>query len=142
MSRVLTVNRYTRLSVLLLAAYWPLLLFLFHVPMAPQPPREGIQPDKTVHFIAYGGLAFLFAWVCWPWGGGSESRNWTWLVKRVLLVFAAVCLHGLLDEWTQPLTGRAFDWYDLQADAIGAVLGLGAFVALATQPRLSHWTQW
>jgi VanZ family protein len=37
---------------------------------------------------------------------------------------------GLLDEATQPLTGRDFDWFDWLADILGAVTGLIVYEAL------------
>jgi VanZ family protein len=36
---------------------------------------------------------------------------------------AAVITYGLLDEFTQPLTGRDFDWFDWAADIGGAAVG-------------------
>jgi VanZ family protein len=38
-------------------------------------------------------------------------------------VLAAVIAYGLLDEFTQPWTGRDFDWFDWAADIGGATCG-------------------
>jgi VanZ family protein len=140
--KAIAVNRYSRLSVLLLLAYLPLLVFMFHVPIEQRPSTGAISPDKTVHFVAYGLFGFLAAWVAWPWGDESVRRTRVWLAKRAALVFAALTLYGALDELTQPWTGRACELNDLQADMIGAAIGIGVFTVLAVQPRLMRFAQW
>jgi len=100
-----------------LAVYW-LVLFLATHWRNPWP-RGGTPsyPDKLVHFTAYGILAGLAVYAI---GNRLSVRG---LAKRAAAILAVVIAYGLLDEFTQPLTGRDFEWLDWAADIGGAVCG-------------------
>ena len=112
-----------RASTLAVAMYWFALLAGTHWPRQFLP-RENLlfSKDKLLHFSAYAGLTFLLL-------------NAVRLRRRVRPASAAaafgqaalVCLvvsaSGLLDEITQPLVGRDFEWYDWLADSTGSICG-------------------
>lgn len=130
------VRTFSRASVWLLIVYWPILLVLMHMPLKPSKPKGPFQPDKVVHVLMYGALGFLICWVLWPWWNRNRQRDLTTLVKYSALAVVMVTIHGIADELTQPWTARTCDIVDLAADFIGAVLAVGLFSYLATQPRL------
>jgi VanZ family protein len=114
----------TRLWQISLAIYWPAFVLLLHWPLKLKPAHPWDFSDKIVHTALYAILAFLVA-------GTIDALAHRWpaidrlsAIGRMALVFVAVCLHGLLDEVTQPLTSRTFDWWDLAADAVGAIVAL------------------
>ena len=121
-----------RLASWCLAIYWPVFVYIFHVPLEPRPPGDKLPLDKVVHFGAYAVLGFLLAWVVWPWWQQRVQRSYRQLAY-VLLV--ALMIHGAIDEVTQPLTGRNFEWLDLVADAIGGAAGIATFAWLAKVGR-------
>lgn len=67
-------------------------------------------PDKILHMLAFGGLAFLLSRTRW-----IRSK---WMLLFVMLVWA------MLDEITQaiPILGRTFSWLDVSAGALGITL--------------------
>jgi VanZ family protein len=97
--------------LLVLATHWP----------NPFPPEKDPRyPDKLVHFVAYAVLAFLAVPVISRVMSGDKRR----FQVALLLSWVAVAAFGLLDETTQPLTGRDFEWFDWLADSLGAACGL------------------
>ena len=113
----------------LLAIYWITLLTATHWPFKiPPQPQPMLSSDKALHFSAYAGLAFLFVLV-------AQLRRATGVgrVDRPIPIAALLMLTitaGFLDEITQPLTARDFEWMDWAADSLGAISGiaLGVFV--------------
>ncbi|MEX2561510.1 MAG: VanZ family protein [Pirellulales bacterium] len=105
----------------MLAVYWPLLLIATHWPRVDLPlqPRT-LHLDKLVHFSAYLVLAALVALSLPGRPLAATRRVWTTMLALLALVSAA----ALLDEWTQPWTGREFEWFDWLADTAGAACGL------------------
>jgi VanZ family protein len=82
--------------------------------------------DKRMHFIAYAGLAGLLAVVLTPWFDGARPSA---LRARQILAWSIAALaiavaFGLIDEATQPWTGRDFEWADWHADIYGATVGV------------------
>jgi VanZ family protein len=97
--------------LLVLATHWP----------NPWSPSKSVRyPDKLVHFAAYTVLAFLVARVIGRITFGKRNR----FRSALLFSWVAVAAFGLLDETTQPLTGRDFEWLDWLADGMGAACGL------------------
>jgi len=95
-------------AALLTATHWP--------GLAVKGPVE--RTDLLIHMGAFGGwavLLFLTRWLRAP------DRP---VVEGGRVALAAVCF-GVFDETTQPLFSRVFDWTDLMADTLGAVLGAG-----------------
>ena len=115
-----------------LLVYWIVLLVLIHMPI-PRTTEPNNGSDKIVHFVLYGWLAFLLTASLDRLAAGG------WKL-RVGLVLALVSAQGLIDELTQPLTGRDCDPWDWLADSVGALAALGAFYACRcwlTQARRS-----
>jgi VanZ family protein len=72
--------------------------------------------DKILHFLAYFGLAILFAsW--WSWGRKPAMREYL-VLAGIILVYA------MLEELTQIPFQRSADFFDWLADSCGALLGL------------------
>lgn len=101
-----------------LLVYWSALALGTHLPGAALPATP--YSDKTLHFCAFAGLAFLLAW--------------TWRTRRAWLpggpVFAVLvaAAYAALDEYTQTFTpGRSGDVADWRADVAGAIAGTAAF---------------
>jgi VanZ family protein len=79
------------------------LFVLFHDP----PDASGAYWDKAIHFVVYGGMAFML-WLAF-------GKRWA------LAAFVLVWMVGLGDEVMQHFTpGRTADVMDLVADALGA----------------------
>ena len=103
--------------LLVLGTHWPQDLLSGAGRLAPS--------DKRLHFMAYAGLAGLLAAVLVPRHGGSPQatpRTWPTLSWSLIGLAIAVAF-GLVDEATQPWTGRDFEWADWFADTCGAVVG-------------------
>lgn len=79
-----------------------------------------IAPDKILHAVGYGTLAFLLY-------GGIRVRVHRRLRTYVWVILAVAAL-SVIDEMTQPLTGRDRDLLDFLASTAGAVLGATAAV--------------
>jgi len=119
-SKIASPRDHNRRAYWYLGGYWLLLVLATHWPN-PWPPGKGLRyPDKLVHFTAYTVLALLVVPVISRVTSGNKLRF------RIALVFSwlAVAAFGLLDETTQPLTGRDFELLDLLADSMGAACGL------------------
>lgn len=98
-------------AALLTATHWPELTV--HGPVS--------RTDLIIHFgvfFAWGVLCVLATPKAWP-RGRAVAR-----CMAIGLAFAA------LDETTQPLFGRIFDWADLGADAAGVACGVALAAAV------------
>jgi VanZ family protein len=104
----------------ILGGYWLLLVLSTHWPNSWTFGGEPSYPDKPVHFLAYSVLAFLA--LAASRAAATSDRRRFWLVT--LAIWFAVVVFGLVDETTQPLTGRDFEWFDWLADIAGATCGL------------------
>lgn len=49
--------------------------------------------------------------------------------RRLIWTGVAGLCFAVFDETTQPLFSRVFDWWDLLADAVGVLIGLGLVAA-------------
>ena len=110
----MTLLRNKKLTVILLALYWPVLFILTHVPIPKRMLANLDTSDKTLHFFAYFILAFLAHLVI----GAAGKINWR--KKNVWWVFLAIIVYAVLDEWLQGLVGRNCDVMDFLADLAGA----------------------
>ncbi|NLW50567.1 MAG: VanZ family protein [Candidatus Brocadiaceae bacterium] len=77
----------------------------------------------TVHAVAYAILCMMAVFAL----GSTGPRG-------LLLTALGACLLGLVLEWVQPHTGRAFDWGDVAANAAGVAAGLVAVFCLRRVP--------
>ena len=98
------------------AIFWTLLIFylcLNDVPSLPTIPIENI--DKIIHFIFY--FVFVFLWI--------KSIKHISLRYFLIVLFMALCI-GISIEFLQDkfTKNRAFDWYDIVANILGAITSL------------------
>lgn len=117
-----------------LVVYWLALFIGTHSPIDPNVALPG--NDKTMHFLAYLGLAFLFGLFlilkerCARSGENAEPRRFPFVGAAILLG-----VYGAFDELTQPLVGRTTDHYDWLADAVGILVGLTLIVTSSAVAR-------
>ena len=105
-----------RLATLLLAIYWVAIFIGTHLPSAVMPRME--WSDKFYHFAGFTGLGFLMAWA-------FPSRHQHW---QAVFVVVVGFVYTFFDEFTQSFVpGRVCDVYDMAADAIGVLIGLGGY---------------
>lgn len=78
--------------------------------------------DKVMHGVAYALLAFLSLTV-------FRQR------RHRLLALAATVATGPAIELVQPLTGRAFEWFDMIANLLGVLVGLAAVYVVNSRER-------
>ena len=116
-----------------LGIYWLLLFVMTHLPpemlsrvlfsffsAGDEVLDEG--GDKTVHLLAYAGLAFLFT--SWLWMRGvDEFRLW----KLTVIVLGG---YAVADELLQIPFRRNADFGDCLADWAGVVIGSVCFLAV------------
>ncbi|UCG47214.1 MAG: VanZ family protein [Phycisphaerales bacterium] len=116
-----------KVTIGLLAVYWPALAIFSHLPVPMWVRKAGVS-DKVLHLLAYMILAFLL-W-CAIGGGArlSPGRASAWLV------FLVVVLYGGADELVQGYVGRSCDIVDFAADVAGALAGLVVFWFLPFWP--------
>jgi len=99
-------------------------------------PMVWILPwDKSIHAAMYGGGAFLCTLLLmvsspmlWPSGFFRRRRSWG-------LLGLGLAVYALLDEVTQPVLGRQFEWFDWTADLAGIVGGFLVFQILVVMVR-------
>lgn len=92
-------------AALLVATHWP--------GLAVKGPVS--RTDLIIHVCVFAGWAFGLGLTGWV-------RSWA-------LVGVSVCF-AIFDETTQPLFSRVFDWADLGADVLGAMIGAGVFTLM------------
>ncbi len=106
-------NRPPARAAWLLVGFWAAVILLFSVTASL--PGSGVIPDKVVHVAAYAVLAFLLR-------RGLLASSVA--APAVVAVLAAVA-YGVLVEGIQSLLPwRRAEWWDLGANALGAVLAV------------------
>jgi len=116
----MTLTRRQKLTLFLLLLYWAAIFILAHIPI-PKLVYKAQVSDKTIHFLAYLILVFLFWFAINP----RKKVNWRKAsVWRVLLITAG---YGIIDEFLQGYVGRSCDAMDFAADLVGAFTGLILF---------------
>lgn len=93
-----------------------------HAPLPPSLAEPSFKhEDKVVHALLYVVLAALL----WATVGAYQaSRGRVTTRGTVVRVFGVIAAYGLLDEVTQPLTGRTLDVWDYATDLAAAAVGL------------------
>jgi VanZ family protein len=131
---IVTVKR--RAATAVLVVYWLTLVTATHWPFKVPPAQQPmLSSDKLLHYSAYAGLGFLLTVVAW-------LRNRPGKPLPILALFFVAITAGFVDEITQPLTARDFEWMDWVADILGALSGvaLGVFVTRhLTQANRAHY---
>ena len=109
--------------------YAAALLIVGSLPMAP--PASPQLSDKTLHFIAFG----ILAWLCWRALRELRPDAPSWL--PLLGGFAAsVSCGGVLELWQGLLSYRSCELLDVVADALGALLAIILTAAVGTFHRV------
>ena len=106
-----------KITLILLVFYWPTLFILAHIPI-PQFVQQAHVSDKTLHFLAYLVLVFLF------WFTISPDKMVRWRRTAVWWVLLVMIGYGVADEWLQGCVGRSCDIRDFAADLVGVLAGL------------------
>lgn len=111
-----------------LAIYWVVLALSTHLPDPWGEESGAPHADKQLHFSAYAGLGFALATTLWV---HRRAQGKPAFGARPFLTAAATAItYGILDEATQPLTGRDFEWFDWLADILGTNLGVSLSAGL------------
>jgi VanZ family protein len=116
-----------RLTLTLLGTYLLLMFLATHLKLRDlRLPEQELPLDKLVHFAMYALLGFLAG------AAVGLSRRVSALSGAktpvvLVLVVIALAAWGFVDELTQPMFGRTFEWLDLLADVCGIIVGLGCF---------------
>ena len=102
-----------------LGLYWLLIFILTSIPGNHIPKLFGVS-DKIKHFGAYFVLAVLLNFTLYI------QKRFPVLSRRSFhYTFLITLFYGIIDEVHQIfIPGRAFDWWDLVADVMGALLGI------------------
>lgn len=108
-------------------AYWIFLFCVLHFPRL-NVPAAVPAPDKWLHFVAFGLLAFLL----WRFAETFEPRLPAGFVGLAAL---GLMLYAALDEYSQQFVGRGTELGDFVADAAGIIVVLGA---LEWRRRATH----
>lgn len=114
---------------ILLFYYFPLfcvaaLIFYGSTTIIPFPKRFHTN-DKTLHLISYCILAFFFI----------RAWNYSFIMKArytILCTVFIVSMYGLSIEYIQIYCNRFFEWSDVVANTIGAILGVCLFFLFVT----------
>jgi VanZ family protein len=85
--------------------------------------------DKILHAGAYAVLAFLWVWAASRSPGFQTV--WLWYIA-----LACIFIGCTLEAGQYFLTsGRSFEWWDMVANAVGAVLGSRIFLPIFFQKK-------
>jgi len=116
-----------KLTILLLAIYWPVFFLLAHISIPDKIQKAGVS-DKCLHFLAYFTLTFLLWFSIKPQTKASLRKASLWIVLAVILLYAVG------DEISQGFVGRNCDVRDVVADLVGVITGLVLFSFLSYWP--------
>ncbi len=104
-----------KLNILISSKYmailWTVIIFILCSYPSASLPKIQNGDDKTLHFIAFAGFSFFWAF--------HSSNYW--------LIILLTALYGIGIEFWQAILPksfhRGFDWYDALADAVGGIIG-------------------
>jgi VanZ family protein len=108
-----------------LVCFWLAMFVGTHIPKVPDILDD--VSDKTMHFLSYGGLAFLLALATASWQKMS--------LARFPALLAVLALYGALDELSQIPVHRDASVGDWAADIGGSCVGLAVFVIVRALAR-------
>lgn len=110
-----TLVRLRRWLSLLALGYFVALFAGTHVPRVPTGLTPGLS-DKHLHFLAYGGLAFLLA--------ARLSCNCPMTWRHNVILWLVIAGYGAIDEVLQIPVGRDAEFADWLMDIAGSATGL------------------
>ena len=100
---------------------WSAIIFLLLGFRFPGQQYESSFPLPHADKLVHAGLFFIH---CWLWLGYlSKAGVATLPVGARILIVVVSTIYGVALEFVQLYTGRDFDWWDMLADAAGAVTG-------------------
>jgi VanZ family protein len=121
---LLTIDRLVRWPLVL--AWMALIFALSSIPNEIRGPESRVPYDKIAHFVEFGVLAFLVAWIV------ARVRGMPVGGTAAVIGVAAAVVYGVTDEWHQAyVPGRDPSWEDLATDAAGAVVGVVVAVVVS-----------
>lgn len=93
--------------------------------------RQAQVSDKTLHFVAYFVLVFLF------WGAVKPYEKVNWFRPTVWWVLVVVVWYGAMDEWLQGFVrGRTVDRADFFTDLVASLACLLLLTFISFWPAL------
>jgi len=84
--------------------------------------------DKTLHYLAY--LILVFLW----WFAISPYKKVNWLKAKPWLTLAIMACYGAMDEWLQHYVNRGPDVGEFFADFAGALTGMAILTVFSFWP--------
>ena len=105
------------------------MVVVMHWPASAMPGKAWHPWDKAVHGLAYALLTLLVLLVSERFDAPRAMLPMRMTLRTCLCVLVVVA-YGLLDEATQPLTGRSYDLRDWAADSGGAACAALAYLVL------------
>ncbi|WP_336516116.1 VanZ family protein [Pollutibacter soli] len=110
-----------------IAIAWTIIIFILLVIPQESIPEEQLFDisdfDKIVHCILFG--FFLWFWACWYAAKKAPARTG---FQTVLVILVITIIYGLGMEYYQKyFTSRDFDFGDVIADSLGAVIAAIVF---------------
>ena len=124
----MAVSLRRKLTIISLFIYWSVIFILAHIPIPSLVRKAGVS-DKSLHFIAYLALVFLF------WFAISPGRKVNWRRASAWWVLLLMVCYGVIDELLQGVVaGRSCDALDFVADLAGALTGLILFTFFTFWP--------
>lgn len=111
--------RYFFIAALVL--YWPVIFIFAHMPNVPGWILRTQMSDKTLHYLGYLLLVFLWWFSIYP------NKKPSFFSRPLWFTFAMMLVYGATDEWLQRFTHRTPDIMDLAADMLGVLTGLVIF---------------
>jgi VanZ family protein len=123
-------SRFFHLSAVATAAYTLLLLCATHYPKPEQLLGPHAPSDKTLHFLAYGGLGLLAA--------ATLATSGRWSMTRALILGAGLAAFGAADEITQPWFQRAAEPLDWVCDCLGIAAGIVVVALIVAISQRRH----
>lgn len=110
--------------------YWLAMAAALHVPLPDEEhggPKLPENTDKTAHYALYGLLSWVLCRTADEFASAPSRRTAVPYVYGP--VFVACLAYGVVDELTQPWTGRRCELADWYADVGGTALGIVAAIA-------------
>ncbi len=114
----LPLARRHKTVLILLLLYWPAIFIATHIPQLPGWVSKARMSDKTMHYLAYMALGFLW------WHAISPYNKVNWKKPAIWWTLALMVWYGAMDEWLQHYVGRTPDLFDFLADFTGAITSL------------------
>ncbi len=126
----MAINSRNKLTLISIIIYWPAIFLLTHIPI-PEVVSQANLSDKSLHFMVYFVLVFLF------WGTIRPYSKVAWGQSTVWILLTIIVSYGICDEWLQGFVqGRTPDIHDFIADLTGALASLALLSVFSFWPAI------